>query len=94
MELPEDDVGIELMNERFKEMGILIEDDDGYHVSKEFLDRLHKAVMDRVGDVDVNSPEYRQGILAELDTMGVPAGFESILANWIIHAKRIQDWDE
>ncbi len=92
MELPDDDVGIELMNERFQEMGILVEDEDGYHVSKEFLDRIHEAVIQRAGDVDVNSAEYREAILAELDTMGVPAGFENILANWIIHAKRIQGW--
>lgn len=94
MELPEDDVGVELMNERFREMGILTEDEDGYRVNPEFLDRIHNAVIERKGDVNVNSEAYREGVLAELKTMGIPADFEQVLANWVIHAKRSADWEE
>lgn len=94
MELPEDDVGVELMNDRFREMGILIADDDGYRINPEFLDRIHNAVTQKTGDVDVNSQEYREGVLAELKTMGIPGDFEQVLANWVIHAKRSADWEE
>jgi predicted amino acid-binding ACT domain protein len=94
MELPEDDVGVELMNQRFSEMGILVADEDGYKVSSEFLKRIHEAVLERLGqDVEVTSSEYRQAILEELKTMGIPAGFEEVLTNWVVHAKRIEQWE-
>lgn len=93
MELPEDDVGVEMMNKRFMEMGILVETDDGYQVNPEFLERIHTAAIQRAGDVEVTSGEYRNAILEELKTMGVPAGFEEVLTNWVVHAKRIEEWD-
>lgn len=92
MDLPEDDVGIELMNAKFSEMGILVADEDGYQVAPEFLERIEKATAKQHGDLEIGSPEHRLAIRKELDGMGVPAGFEDILTNWIVHALRSRDW--
>ncbi len=94
MELPSDDVGIELMNARFQEMGILVADAHGYHVAPEFLARIERAVRRSHPHADVNDPEFRRAVVRELHQMGVPAGFEEILANWVVHALRSRDWDE
>ncbi len=93
MDLPDDDVGIELMNAKFREMGILVADDDGYQVAPEFLERIENAVREDHPDVAVGSPEHREAILHELHGMGVPSGFEDILTNWIVHALRSADWE-
>lgn len=94
MDLPEDDVGIELMNQKFHEMGILVETDEGYHVAPEFIDRIDNAVRSDAPDADVNSDEYREAVLHELRGMGVPSGFEPLIANWVIHDLRSREWDE
>lgn len=94
MDLPEDDVGIELMNQKFQEMGVLVETDLGYQVAPEFVARIDEAVRKDHPDADVNGDEYRAAVLDELSGMGVPAGFEPLIANWVIHDLRSRDWDD
>lgn len=94
MDLPEDDVGIELMNQKFEEMGILIETPDGYQVAPEFISRIDDAVRRDAPDADVNDPAYREAVLDELKAMGIPSGFEPLIANWVIHDLRSREWDE
>ncbi|MBW3582869.1 MAG: hypothetical protein KY455_07200 [Euryarchaeota archaeon] len=94
MELPEDDVGIELMNARFRDMGILVETDDGYQVSPEFVSRMETAVEARVPDAEPDDAAYREAVTEELKGMGVPNGFEGILTNWVVHAIRKREWEE
>ena len=94
MDIPEDDVGIELMNQRFQEMGVLVETDDGYKVAPEFVARIDAAVRKRLPDADVNGPEYRDATMHELRNMGIPSGFEPLIANWVIHDLRVREWDD
>jgi hypothetical protein len=95
MEIPEDDVGVELMNERFREMGILIADEDGYKIDPEFVKRIDDAVRRELGaDISAEDPAYRRAVVAELKSMGIPAGFEDFVGSWVVHAKRVESWDD
>lgn len=93
MEIPDDDVGIELMNETFRDMGILVEGEWGYEVARDFRDRIEDVARREAPEAAPDDPEFRDVVVAELKSMGIPPGFEPILANWVIHAIRIQDWD-
>lgn len=94
MDLPDDDVGIELMNEKFAEMGVLVAHEDGYDVDPAFAERIDRTVREKQPGVDVNEPAYREAVIEELQATGIPSGFEPIVANWVVHAIRIKDWDE
>ena len=94
MEIPQDDVGIELMNARFLEMGILVAGPDGYDVAPEFVARIENAVRRTLPHVEVDSPPFRAAVLEELRAMAIPHGFEPIVANWVVHALRVRTWSE
>lgn len=94
VDLPEDDVGIELMNATFRDMGILVMTDDGYRVAPEFVARMEKTLAERVPDASPDEPRYREALIEELHSMGVPSGFEGIIANWLVHEVRQRDWGD
>lgn len=95
MKIPEDDVGVELMNAKFRDMGVLVATDMGYRVAPEFLDRVESAVRRRIGDdVSAEDPRFKEAVVEELEGMGIPDGFEPILANWVVHELRLRLWSD